>query len=303
MNELSALRAVARGAAHQFASFLSAHVEETSNGPTVAWWIEEGGLAPLTLDGGDATVATGFPRVPDSQNGTLDEDNEDDEKIETKQAKFEGLVDAESYLNINTATPEQFMAFPGFSNVIADAIVSYRESLMESEEIGEGVQEDSEGPESGDSAELHYVGAPFRSVRDLLQVEGVTEEMLYEPIAELDAALVEFLTCCSNGRVNLNTAPHRVLMGAGFSEEEANVLIAERNGGAHFEDLSIFGTVLPEMDNEERQKRLEDAITVRSSTFPLTVKAQSAASGSVIELVARVFLDEKSARFVSWREI
>ena len=81
------------------------------------------------------------------------------------------------------------------------------------------------------------------------------------------------------------------------------MLIAERNGGAHFEDLSIFGTVLPEMDNEERQKRLEDAITVRSSTFPLTVKAQSAASGSVIELVARVFLDEKSARFVSWREI
>ena len=303
VNELSALRAVARGAAHQFASFLSAHVEETSNGPTVAWWIEEGGLAPLTLDGGDAILATGFPRVPDSQNGTLDEDDEDDEKIETKQAKFEGLVDAESYLNINTATPEQFMAFPGFSNVIADAIVSYRESLMESEEIGEGVQEDSEGPESGDSAELHYVGAPFRSVRDLLQVEGVTEEMLYEPIAELDAALVEFLTCCSNGRVNLNTAPHRVLMGAGFSEEEANVLIAERNGGAHFEDLSIFGTVLPEMDNEERQKRLEDAITVRSSTFPLTVKAQSAASGSVIELVARVFLDEKSARFVSWREI
>ena len=92
-------------------------------------------------------------------------------------------------------------------------------------------------------------------------------------------------------------------MGAGFSEEEANVLIAERNGGAHFEDLSIFGTVLPEIDNEERQKRLEDAITVRSSTFPLTVKAQSATSGSVIELVARVFLDEKSARFVSWREI
>ncbi len=306
VNELSALRAVARGAAHQFAGFLSAHVEETSNGPTVAWWIEEGGLAPLTLDGGDAILATGFPGIPDSPNGALDEEDEDDQddaKVETKQTKFEGLIDAESYLNINTATPEQFMAFPGFSNVIAEAIVSYRESLMESEEVGEGLQEDSEGAESGDSAELHYVGAPFRSVRDLLQVEGVTEEMLYEPIAELDAALVEFLTCCSNGRVNLNTAPHRVLMGAGFSEEEANVLIAERNGGAHFEDLSIFGTVLPEIDNEERQKRLEDAITVRSSTFPLTVKAQSATSGSVIELVARVFLDEKSARFVSWREI
>ena len=105
VNELSALRAVARGAAHQFAGFLSAHVEETSNGPTVAWWIEEGGLAPLTLDGGDAILATGFPRIPNSLNGTLGEDDEDDEeKTQAKQAKFEGLIDAESYLNINTAT-------------------------------------------------------------------------------------------------------------------------------------------------------------------------------------------------------
>ena len=304
VNALTGLRAVVRGAAHQFAGFLSAHVEETSNGPTLPWWIEEGGLARLTLGAGEAVLATGFPQTPNPLNDTQDEDDEDNEtESETEKTTFEGLVDAESHLNINTAGPEQLMAFPGFSNVIAEAVVSYRESLLESGEFGEGLQEDTEGMESGDAAALRYVGAPFRSVHDLLQVEGVTEEMLYEPIAELDAALVEFLTCCSNGRVNLNTAPHRVLMGAGFSEEEANVLIAERNGGAHFEDLSIFGTVLPEIDNEERQQRLEGAITVRSSTFPLTVKARSADGNSAVELVARVFLDEKSARFVSWREI
>jgi len=304
VNALTGLRAVVRGAAHQFAGFLSVHVEETSNGPTLPWWIEEGGLAPLTLGGGEAVLTTGFPQTPNPLNDTHDEEDEDNEaESETDETTFEGLVDAESHLNINTASSEQLMAFPGFSNVIAEAVVSYRESLMESGEFGEDLQEDTEGMESGDAAALRYVGAPFRSVHDLLQVEGVTEEMLYEPIAELDAALVEFLTCCSNGRVNLNTAPHRVLMGAGFSEEEANVLIAERNGGAHFEDLSIFGTVLPEKDNEERQQRLEGAITVRSSTFPLTVKARSADGSSVVELVARVFLDEKSARFVSWREI
>jgi len=304
VNALTGLRAVVRGAAHQFAGFLSVHVEETSNGPTLPWWIEEGGLARLTLGAGEAVLATGFPQTPNPLNDTQDEDDEDNEtESETEKTTFEGLVDAESHLNINTAGPEQLMAFPGFSNVIAEAVVSYRESLLESGEFGEGLQEDTEGMESGDAAALRYVGAPFRSVHDLLQVEGVTEEMLYEPIAELDAALVEFLTCCSNGRVNLNTAPHPVLMGAGFSEEEANVLIAERNGGAHFEDLSIFGTVLPEIDNEERQQRLEGAITVRSSTFPLTVKARSADGNSAVELVARVFLDEKSARFVSWREI
>ncbi len=303
-NTLTALRAVARGAAHQFAGFLSTHVEDTSNGPTLPWWIEEGGLAPLTLSGGEAVLAAGFPQISNFVDETDREDdigNEDGKEVE--EGILEGLVDAEAYLNINTATPEQLMAFPGFSNVIAEAIVSHRESLVESGEFGVGLQDDAEGAESGDAAALHYVGAPFRSVRDLLQVEGVTEEMLYEPVADLDAALVEFLTCCSNGRVNLNTAPHQVLMGAGFSEEEANVLVAERDGGTHFEDLSIFGTVIPQIEDEERLQRLERAITVRSSTFPLTVEAHSVDGGSVVKLLARVFLDEKSARFVSWREI
>ena len=303
-NVLTGLRAVARGAAHQFAGFLSTHVEETSNGPTLPWWIEEGGLAPLTLSGGEAVLVAGFPKIPGLADEVVREDDEDKEDGEATEAGMpEGLVDAEAYLNINTATPEQLMAFPGFSNVIAEAIVSHRESLIESGEFGAGLQDDAEGAESGDAAALHYVGAPFRSLRALLQVEGVTEEMLYEPIAELDAALVEFLTCCSNGRINLNTAPHRVLMGAGFSEEEANVLVAERDGGTHFEDLSIFGTVLPQIEDEERRQRLEGAITVRSSTFPLTVEAHGAAGNAVVKLVARVFLDEKSARFVSWREI
>ncbi len=303
-NTLTALRAVARGAAHQFAGFLSTHVEDTSNGPTLPWWIEEGGLAPLTLSGGEAVLAAGFPQISNFVDETDREDdigNEDGKEVE--EGILEGLVDAEAYLNINTATPEQLMAFPGFSNVIAEAIVSHRESLVESGEFGVGLQDDAEGAESGDAAALHYVGAPFRSVRDLLQVEGVTEEMLYEPVADLDAALVEYLTCCSNGRVNLNTAPHQVLMGAGFSEEEANVLVAERDGGTHFEDLSIFGTVIPQIEDEERLQRLERAITVRSSTFPLTVEAHSVDGGSVVKLLARVFLDEKSARFVSWREI
>ena len=257
----------------------------------------------MTLSGGEAVLAPGFPQIPNFVEADREDDIGNEDGKEVEEGILEGLVDAEAYLNINTATPEQLMAFPGLSNVIAEAIVSHRESLVESGEFGVGLQDHAEGAESGDAAALPYVGAPFRSVRDLLQVEGVTEEILYEPIAELDAALVEFLTCCSNGRINLNTAPHRVLMGAGFSEEEANVLVAERDGGTHFEDLSIFGTVIPQIEDEERLQRLERAITVRSSTFPLTVEAHSVDGGSVVKLLARVFLDEKSVRFVSWREI
>ncbi|MBP81846.1 MAG: hypothetical protein CL395_07725 [Acidiferrobacteraceae bacterium] len=299
-NALTGLRAVARGAVHQFAGFLSTHVEETSNGPSLPWWIDQAPLVPLALPAGEAIIMVGIPdpmivvEVPD------EDDAEQDDKEEVLPV---GLFDAEARLNINTATPEQLMAFPGFSNVIAEAVVSYRESLVESSGVEAGLQSQAQGAESGDAAALSYVAAPFRSVHDLLQVEGVTEKILYESIAELDGAVAEFLTCCSNGRINLNTAPHPVLMGAGFSEEEANVLVAERNGGTHFKDLSIFGTVLPQIEDEERHQRLERAITVRSSTFPLMVEARSTKGDSGVKLVARVFLDESSARLVSWREI
>ena len=297
VNALTGLRAVARGAAHQVAGFLSAHVEETSNGPTLSWWIEQAPRAPLTLSAGEATIVVGM-RVPLMPEEAPDPDDRTDE-----EEVANGLIDAEALLNINTATPEQLMAFPGFSNVIAEAIVSYREVLIKS--VGDQVGSQSEAGASlpGDAPALSYVAAPFRSVHDLLQVEGITEAILYKSIIELEGAVADFLTCCSNGRVNINTAPHPVLMGAGFSEEEANVLVSERNGGTHFKDLSIFGTVLPPIDDEQRRQRLEQAITVRSSTFPLTIEATSTTSGHSVVLVARIFLDETSARFVSWREI
>ncbi|MDP6138316.1 MAG: type II secretion system protein GspK [Arenicellales bacterium] len=299
-NALTGLRAVARGAVHQFAGFLSTHVEETSNGPSLPWWIDQAPLVPLALPAGEAIIMVG---IPDSMIVVEVPDEDDAEQDDKEEVLPVGLFDAEARLNINTATPEQLMAFPGFSNVIAEAVVSYRESLVESSGVEAGLQSQAQGAESGDAAALSYVAAPFRSVHDLLQVEGVTEKILYESIAELDGAVAEFLTCCSNGRINLNTAPHPVLMGAGFSEEEANVLVAERNGGTHFKDLSIFGTVLPQIEDEERHQRLERAITVRSSTFPLMVEARSTKGDSGVKLVARVFLDESSARLVSWREI
>lgn len=299
-NALTGLRAVARGAVHQFAGFLSTHVEETSNGPSLPWWIDQAPLVPLALPAGEAIIMVG---IPDSMIVVEVSDGDDAEQDDKEEVLPVGLFDAEARLNINTATPEQLMAFPGFSNVIAEAVVSYRESLVESSGVEAGLQSQAQGAESGDAAALSYVAAPFRSVHDLLQVEGVTEKILYESIAELDGAVAEFLTCCSNGRINLNTAPHPVLMGAGFSEEEANVLVAERNGGTHFKDLSIFGTVLPQIEDEERHQRLERAITVRSSTFPLMVEARSTKGDSGVKLVARVFLDESSARLVSWREI
>ena len=305
VNVLTRLRALARGAAHQFASSLSTRVELSSNGPKLSWWMAQTAFAPITTEGAEAIIIPGDNSTP---NGTSKETTvavEDDTEPEEGNS-VEGLVDAESQLNINTATPEQLMAFPGFSNVLAEEIVRHREAL--GNEAREKEQNEAETVDRGATASENgqpsprYVASPFRSVSELLQVDGMTEEILYEVIPDLDGAPAKFMTCCSSGRINLNTAPHPVLVAAGFSPEEANMLVSERHGGTHFEDLSIQGTVLPEID-QERWERLSRTITVRSSTFLLTVVATHDASDQALTLVARVFLDEKAIRFVSWREI
>ena len=93
-----------------------------------------------------------------------------------------------------------------------------------------------------------------------------------------------------------------MLVAAGFSPEEANVLDAERRSGRLVKDLSISGSVLPEID-EERWTRLLKIITVRSSTFPVTIQAANIRNEQKFGLFARVFLRETDAQIVSWKEI
>ena len=196
------------------------------------------------------------------------------------------------------------MGFPGFSNILAEEIVRYREELSgkTGDEDEQAVAEESSDSQSEDSPSVQYVGTPFRSINDLLVVPDMTEEILYGHVQDIDGAPADFLTCCSNGKINLNTASHPVLVAAGFSPEEANVLTAERRSGRLFKDLSISGSVLPEID-EERWTRLLKSITVRSSTFPVTVHASNTRNDQKLAIFARIFLRESDAQFVSWKEI
>ena len=305
VNSLTALRGMARGAVHQFASFMGTHVEETSNGPALEWWVDDTALRPIDSETGTTIIISGKEHLVTNGEQVAPIDDNDDPNLE-ENTTGNGLADAESRLNINVATPEQFMAFPGFSNILAEEIVRHREMLLGESDQGEedGQAETQNGTSSSADVETveRYVNLPFRSLRDLLTVMGMTEEILYGHVAELDGAPADFLTCCSNGKINLNSAPHPTLVAAGFSEEEANVLVSERRGGRHFKDLSISGTVLPEFE-EERWQKLSQAITVHSSTFPVTVHSTSSVSDQDLKIFARVFLGEKGVSFVSWREI
>jgi general secretion pathway protein K len=68
--------------------------------------------------------------------------------------------------------------------------------------------------------------ADFTSVDELLQVRGVTRELLYgRPEA---SGLAEYLTVFGNGAVNLNTVTPVVLRALGFAQAEVETLVGRR---------------------------------------------------------------------------
>jgi type II secretory pathway component PulK len=86
------------------------------------------------------------------------------------------IADEAGKLNINTATRDQFLGLLdwGMDESIADAIIDWRDA---DEEPGE------QGTEGGYYENLPYRykirNGPFKTVRELLKVRGVTEEMFY----------------------------------------------------------------------------------------------------------------------------
>ena len=130
VNSLTALRGTARGAVHQFASFMGIHVEETSNGPALEWWVDDTALRPIDSESGTTVIVSGEEHLVTNGEQVAATDDRDDPNLE-ENSTGSGLADAESRLNINVATPEQFMAFPGFSNILAEEIVRHREMLRD----------------------------------------------------------------------------------------------------------------------------------------------------------------------------
>jgi type II secretory pathway component PulK len=84
------------------------------------------------------------------------------------------VVDEASKLNINSATKEQLMGLPDMFEDVADAIIDWRDSNDEPSGVGvEGGY--YEGLEFG----YRTRNGPFRTIRELLMVKDVTEQLFY----------------------------------------------------------------------------------------------------------------------------
>lgn len=94
------------------------------------------------------------------------------------------VIDELSKLNINTATKEQLLGLPDMVEEIADAIIDWRDS----DDMLSGA-----GVESGYYEGLTYGyvarNGPFRTLRELLLVKDVTEDLFYREDTNLNGRL------------------------------------------------------------------------------------------------------------------
>jgi len=167
------------------------------------------------------------------------------------------VIDEASKLNVNTVTKEQLMSLEYMTEEIADAIVDWRDK---DDNAG------AAGAEEGYYQNLPFGysirNGPFGTIRELLRVKGITQELLYGEDTnfngkldfnecdgedswpadngddKLDKGWIAYLTCYSydknvdgygNRRVNINKAKERRLRRAlNISRGQAKWIVENR---------------------------------------------------------------------------
>ena len=224
------------------------------------------------------------------------------------------VIDEAGRLNINTVTKNQLMALPYMESQIAEAILDWRDGNDEPR---------AEGAEIGyyENVPIPYTvrNGPFRTIRELLRVKGVTEDLLYGEDTNLNGLLdynerdgelsppydngddyldegwIAYLTCYSyennvdaegNKRTNINEANQRQLQdGLDLSRAQAKWIVDNRGNG--FESIGDLidnrSPATPEQSsgggNDEAQRM--DLQTFREIADRITVSSEDKIPGRI----------------------
>lgn len=124
-------------------------------------------------------------RASDSLKDLWNDNPEDFNDIELEQCVFTvRVIDEASKLNVNKATRKQLLQLLYMTEEIADAIIDWRDK---DDKPG------AAGVEGGYYENLRYGysirNGPFRTIRELLLVKGVSEELLYGEDTNFNAEL------------------------------------------------------------------------------------------------------------------
>lgn len=197
------------------------------------------------------------------------DNDEDFNDVMLEKCRFSvRVIDEASKLNINTATKGQLLGLPDMVEEIADAIIDWRDSDDTPSEAG---------AEGGYYENLPYGymarNGPFRTIRELLLIKDVSEELFYgedtnfndqldynerdgdesppndDGDSELDKGWIAYLTCYSydsnkdasgNNKININSAnENQLVRSLGIKSSQARWIVEERpnNGYQSIGDL------------------------------------------------------------------
>ncbi len=201
------------------------------------------------------------------------------------------VVDEASKLNINTATKGQLLALPEMLEEIADAIIDWRD---------ENDTPSAGGAEGGyyENLPFGYMArnGPFRTIRELLLVKDVSEQLFFgedtnlngqldyneqdgeesppydDGDSELDKGWIAYLTCYSydnnkdaegNQKININQGNARELSSSlGISNEQAESIV---NGRSYQSIGDLIGTGSNSILDVQTFSSIADKITVVDS--------------------------------------
>ena len=188
-----------------------------------------------------------------------------DSEVDFNDISFDGcsvdveVIDELGKLNINKVTKAQLMYLPDMTEEIANSIVDWRDK---NDKIRDGSAE--EGYYSNLPHPYAIRNAPFKTIRELLLVKGVTPQFLYGPgkyplsagieYSEENEGWITYLTCYSREknvdadgieRVNINTANEQELIrDVGLSPANAKWIVQNRGGG-----FKAIADLIPEGKN------------------------------------------------------
>lgn len=225
------------------------------------------------------------------------------------------VIDEAGKLNINTATKEQLMGLPYMEEYIADAIIDWRDK----DDTPSGL-----GVEGGYYENLPFKytirNGPFRTIRELLLVRDVTEQLLYgedtnfngqldyneqdgdeNPPAddrddELDKGWISFLTCYSysknvdaqgSARININQADENQLQQSlGISSSVARAIVQRRSNSQFTSIVDLIDSSTSTNPGSSSSSTAGQSATLDMQTFyeiadKITVDNQQQAQGKV----------------------
>lgn len=238
-------------------------------------------------------------RGSDSLTDSWSENEEYFNNVKLEQCYFTvRVVDEASKLNVNTVSKQQLLRLvdEGMTEEIADAIIDWRDK--DDEPRGGGA-------EVGYYENLRYRyrvrNGSFRTIRELLLVKGVTEELLYgedtnlndildynekdgdeSPPADnqddkLDKGWVAYLTCYSydknkdaigNERININEADEEKLAKElNITEPHAKWIVENRKKDKYKSITDLVNDKSPKEAKKDSKKNSEKAVPLDLETF------------------------------------